>query len=138
MKNFKNLSLTAVRTLAKKLAKQYASKNVVIGLVGPLGAGKTTFTKSFLGYFGIKNVKSPSFIVSQVYTANSKKLYHFDFYRLENKRQLAPLEFFEILGSSNRILLIEWADKFPEIQKKCDLVLNFEISNNNKRHVSIV
>lgn len=137
MKQLKNLDLHRVQKLAQDLAKKYRNKDVVIGLSGPLGAGKTAFVKAFASSLGIKRIKSPTFIVGNRYNLKNQHLYHYDFYRLHNQKQLIPLDFAEILTSPNRILLIEWVEKFPTIAKKCDLNLTFEITGKNLRNVTI-
>jgi tRNA threonylcarbamoyladenosine biosynthesis protein TsaE len=137
MKKYQDLDLAGIKNLSIALAKKYAKKDVVIGLIGPLGAGKTTFVKDFAKYYGIKKIKSPTFIIGSVHQINSKLFYHYDFYRLADEKQLTPLGFTEIINSKKRIILIEWVDKFPKIKNKCDLILNFEISSKNTRNVTI-
>jgi len=137
MKRLQNLNRAAVARLAKSLAKKYASKDVVIGLTGQLGAGKTAFVKDFAKSLGIKKVSSPTFVISHTHPLSKKVLHHFDLYRLENKKQLVPIGIDEIFSGKNRIVLIEWVDKFPELAKKCDLIINFEIAGKNLRHVTI-
>lgn len=133
----KSLDLEGVKKLAANLSLKYKNKDVVIGLIGPLGAGKTYFTKCFALSLGIKKVKSPTFVIGSQYQISQGKLYHFDFYRLDEPKQLEALELNEILNSSNRIVLIEWVDKFPELAKKCDLLITFEITGKNTRNVTI-
>ena len=137
MKSLRNLTLAEVKKLASTTAKKYRKKDIVIGLIGPLGAGKTVFVKNFAKEFGVYKIKSPTFVISSVYPIQKRLLYHFDFYRLENSQQLAHLGFEETLKASDRILLIEWVDKFPSIRDKCDLLLNFEIVNKKLRNVTI-
>jgi tRNA threonylcarbamoyladenosine biosynthesis protein TsaE len=137
MKELKSQDRAAVTKLAVELARKYKNKDVAIGLVGPLGAGKTAFTKDFARALGIKKIKSPTFIVGSVYPIGKRQLYHYDFYRLEKPAQLKPLDFDDILASKNRIVLIEWADKFPQIAKQCDLVITFGFAGKNLRHVTI-
>lgn len=136
-KSLKKLDRKALRHLAQALAQKYGSKDVVIGLSGNLGAGKTAFVKDFAAYFGIKKIKSPTFIIGSVYPLKQTRLYHYDFYRLERQNQLIPLGFEDILASRHRIVLVEWIEKFPEIAKRCDVLINLEISGKNTRNVTI-
>ena len=137
MQRYENLTREGVKKLAARLAKKYSEQDVVIGLVGQLGAGKTTFVKDFAQNFGIKKIKSPTFIIGSVYKIKTGQLYHYDFYRLNNKQQLRTLGFDEIINSQRRIVLIEWVDKFPKIATSCDLIISFEISGKNLRNVTI-
>jgi tRNA threonylcarbamoyladenosine biosynthesis protein TsaE len=137
MKTEKSLGPSELKKFAETLAKRYQNRDATIGLVGPLGAGKTTFTKHFAACFGIKKIKSPTFIVGSRYPTGKQLFYHYDFYRLSDIKQLIPLEFSEILSSKNRIVLIEWVDKFPELAAKCDLIITFKITGKNLRDVTI-
>ncbi len=133
---YKNLSLPQVEKLASELGKQFLKTSGVIGLTGNLGAGKTTFAKAFAKSLGIKSLKSPTFIVSQRYNLRERFLYHLDFYRLDDKKQLLPLGLTELLNKPN-IVLIEWVDKFPHIARKCGILINLELKKDDKRDVEI-
>lgn len=136
METLRNLGLSEVKQLAATLASNFKSHGVVIGLTGNLGSGKTTFTKSFLKQLGIKEVKSPTFVISHQHRIGSRFVHHLDFYRLNKKADLAPLGLEEIISGRN-IAIIEWVDKFPPIEKACDIVINFKIKRLNKRDVTI-
>ena len=73
---------SAVKTqkLAAKLAKEILKTGPhqkharVIGLVGDLGAGKTTFTQGFAKALGIKRrMVSPTFLIFRSYTLTAKR-----------------------------------------------------------------
>ena len=100
-----------------------AKKATIIALQGPLGAGKTTITKSFLQQLGIKEVVvSPTFAYVNCYkTASGMVIYHFDLYRIDSLEQFLSLGFEEYLLSKNTIAIIEWPEViFPllEVLKK--------------------
>ncbi|HYE22596.1 MAG TPA: tRNA (adenosine(37)-N6)-threonylcarbamoyltransferase complex ATPase subunit type 1 TsaE [Verrucomicrobiae bacterium] len=130
MPTLKNLTETRVKKLASDLAKEYKEQDIVIGLSGQLGAGKTTFAKSFATELGVKKVKSPTFIVVSEYKLKDKRFYHIDFYRLTHLDQLQSLGLTDLLHSKKRIVLIEWVDKFPEIREACDIIIKFKIKKN--------
>jgi len=86
----------------------------VVGLTGPLGAGKTHFVRAVsegLGLTQERAVSSPTFVLIQEYEGRLP-IYHFDAYRLRNEREFLELgvrEYFDGEG----VCLIEWADKVP-------------------------
>jgi len=58
-------------------------------------------------------VTSPTFNLMNVYEGICP-IYHFDLYRLESEEELEDIGFFEYTEEPEGIVLIEWADKFPE------------------------
>ncbi|MBX4186932.1 MAG: tRNA (adenosine(37)-N6)-threonylcarbamoyltransferase complex ATPase subunit type 1 TsaE [Candidatus Doudnabacteria bacterium] len=133
---YRNLTLVQVQKLAATLGKAAAKTGVIIGLSGDLGSGKTTFTKALAKSLGIKSVKSPTFIVAARHRLPHQFLWHLDFYRLNETKQLQALGLTEILSGHN-IVLIEWVEKFPQVKKICDILINLTVKPNNKRDVEI-
>ena len=100
--------------LGQELAR-VAGPNTVIGLVGPLGAGKTRFARSFAEALGVDpgTVSSPTFVLIHEYEGHIP-VYHFDAYRLGGP---GP---FEALGvgdywEAGGVCLVEWADLVDEL-----------------------
>lgn len=105
----KILNFSEIDTLAKKIAN-YASENTVIALIGDLGTGKTTFTKTFAKEFGVKeNLKSPTFNYVLEYLTGRLPLYHFDVYRLCNSEEIYEIGYEDYINNGG-VALIEWAD----------------------------
>lgn len=111
----------------KKFAKEFASGlkgGDVIGLVGDLGAGKTTFTRFVAEELGVREeVKSPTFILVREYSAspgvagrNIRKLVHADAYRLENEDELWAIGFDDLADDPESVVIVEWADKVPSLR----------------------
>jgi len=137
MEKLPNLTLAEVRELAQKLAKSSRGRKRVIGLTGDLGSGKTTFTKSFARALGIKNIKSPTFIIAAAHNAKSGLLHHIDLYRLQTVKDLDHLGLDEILNAPKNVVIIEWADKFKEIYDQCNLIISFKVRDKTHRDVTI-
>lgn len=113
-------SLAQTAKLAKELAAQLATRTLgkgacVVALQGELGAGKTTFTKSFLAALGVReSVTSPTFILFRPYplpAGNFQLAYHIDCYRLEDPKELLKLGLKEMLKNPKCIVIIEWAER---------------------------
>ena len=113
-------SLLETEAVAAKTARALARLSpsttaTVIGLTGDLGTGKTSFTKALLRELGVKEqVTSPTFIIFRRYSLADlpfKNVFHFDFYRLEEEKELIPLGWQEIVSNSENLLLVEWPEK---------------------------
>ena len=113
--------------------------NLVIGLNGDLGAGKTVFTKGIGKYLGIKRtINSPTFTIMKIYdTANKEinKLYHLDVYRLDNAEADFELEeYFYFDG----LTIIEWSKIIIDILPKDMWNIEISIIDENTRCVKII
>ena len=51
---------------------------------------------------------------------------HFDLYRLEREEELDEIGFYEFAEPSGGVVLIEWADKFPDALPKPHIRLEIE------------
>lgn len=127
------------QSLAKKLLPKIFKKRLVL-LSGELGSGKTTFVKGLAKSIGIKKViKSPTFSYLNKYSLSSlkaksyklKAFHHFDLYRFPQNHSLSELGFEEAMCDSKNIVVIEWADKFPELKNFPHVEINFEKRDND-------
>lgn len=85
----------------------------VIALHGPLGAGKTEFTKGLAAGLGVAEdepVVSPTFVLVREY-AGRLRLYHLDAYRLSGSDELLALGFEEMCADRSGVVVVEWADR---------------------------
>jgi tRNA threonylcarbamoyladenosine biosynthesis protein TsaE len=109
-------------------------------LRGDLGAGKTTLVKGIAAGFGAAeedDVTSPTFTLVHEYRGPRASLYHIDLYRLDTPRELETLGL-DDLRSDNSILLIEWGEKFPRLQRERDLEISLQRSGENGRRIEII
>ncbi|PIT93317.1 MAG: tRNA (adenosine(37)-N6)-threonylcarbamoyltransferase complex ATPase subunit type 1 TsaE [Candidatus Harrisonbacteria bacterium CG10_big_fil_rev_8_21_14_0_10_38_8] len=94
------------------------NKSVIVGLVGDLGTGKTTFIQRVLKSFDVKeDVLSPTFNLIREYKPRKghyKRVYHIDSYRLENKKELFNLGLKEMFEKEGTLVFIEWADALKD------------------------
>ena len=108
------LDEAGVRAVGTALARTLRLGDVV-GLAGPLGAGKTTLARAVLYALGeVGEIPSPSFALVQPYgpPALAFPVAHVDLYRLDGPEGLAELglEEWRVDGA----LLIEWPDRLGD------------------------
>lgn len=107
----------AMREFGFKMGEQLKSGDVV-ALIGDLGAGKTHLTQGIAmskGYTG--EVTSPTFALVNEYLASelgTVNVFHFDVYRLDTAEEMLEIGWEDYLEREG-IVVIEWADKFPEL-----------------------
>lgn len=111
-----------------KLGKMFGAQlkgGEVIELQSDLGGGKTTFVKGIAEGFGSKDaVSSPSFTINFVYTgAHNQKLYHFDFYRL-NDPGIIKHELEEVVEDADDVVIIEWGEIVHNVLPKERITIN--------------
>lgn len=94
----------------------------VFELVSDLGGGKTTLTKGIATGLGSTDlVSSPTFTVSNVYTAQAFTVHHYDFYRLLELGLMSE-ELQETLSDPKCISIIEWAGEAHDLLPKEKLI----------------
>lgn len=136
--------------IGEKLGSQLVP-GMVVALEGDLGGGKTTFTKGVAKGLGItEDITSPSFTLEKVYPTSPKAtqdkslmtsdqrpatLYHFDFYRIENPRDMMNYELIEALDDKEGIVVAEWAEKIEKDLPEEKLVIKFNYISDNEREI---
>jgi len=104
-------SLEHLHIISKKIADTISKKDCIF-LIGEIGVGKTTLTRSLINYLqkkeGVKQteVLSPTFNLLYEYDIKKLKIMHYDLYRIKGSNELDQLGIFnEDLDS---IKVIEW------------------------------
>ncbi len=114
---------------------------IVLGLIGNLGGGKTTFLQGFAKGLGIKQrILSPTFILMKRFSIPDSRFndfYHFDCYRLQKPKEILGLGFKEIISNHQNIIVIEWADRIKKILPKNSLRLNFFFIDQKTRKIDL-
>ena len=116
--------------------KEVVQPPCVIILDGPIGAGKTTFTRAFLDTGA---VSSPTYsIINEV-----DNIVHADIYRIEKKEELIHLEIPMYLEEKD-YFLIEWGmPYFYELQRIIGdefkyFQLKIDIAGEKTRHLTLL
>ncbi len=105
-------------------------EGTVLCLEGDLGAGKTLFVQALAATLGVESeVTSPTFNLMNIYEGICPIL-HFDLYRLETEEQLEDIGFFEYTEDPEGIVVIEWADKFPDALPEEYVTVRLERTEN--------
>lgn len=114
--------------IAALLGRSIGARGLALGLVGPLGSGKTVFVKGLAAGLGVdpRGVSSPTFVIAQEYAIpdGPETLHHLDFYRLETEAELESIGFLDLLRPG-AVLAIEWLDRFPDVLGDDRLVVEF-------------
>ena len=131
------VSLKQLQIEAKKFARLITSPSCIL-LWGDMGAGKTTFSKSFIRSLlkdSTAEVPSPTFTLIQTYPTDKGEVWHSDLYRLQGPEEILELGLLEALRTS--ICLIEWPDRLQSYlpDKRIDVYLN--IIDENHRSLRI-
>jgi tRNA threonylcarbamoyladenosine biosynthesis protein TsaE len=124
----------------RTLAEMLAPPKLVL-LRGDLGAGKTTLVKGIAGAFEAaeeEDVTSPTFTLVHEYRSPRANLYHIDLYRIDTQCELETLGLDDLRADSNGILLIEWGEKFPRLQRERDAEISLERQGENGRKITVV
>lgn len=103
-------SVDQMHQLGAKIGARLKAGDVVV-LTGELGSGKTVLTQGIASSFGIKNITSPTFVISRVYKSKINFI-HVDTYRLldQGVSSFSDLDFESYL--ENSIFVIEWGALF--------------------------
>lgn len=128
---------SACADFAQALARLPGLREACIELHGPLGAGKTTFTRHLLRALGVQGrIKSPSYAIVEPYETSDCRIWHFDFYRFGDPREWEDAGFRDIFANPG-LKLVEWPDKAGAMRPPADLRLTLNPLDESSRSVRV-
>lgn len=112
--------------------------NTIFAFRGHLGAGKTTFIKALCDRLGVQdNVCSPTFtIVNEYMAASGDPVYHFDFYRIDFRREAEDLGLEEYFYSGF-LCLMEWPEKIEDLLPEETVEVRIEPIDETTRRITV-
>jgi tRNA threonylcarbamoyladenosine biosynthesis protein TsaE len=123
----------------ERVATEFASRlspGSWVGLIGPLGAGKSVFARAIGRAWGVTEVMpSPSYTLMASHEGRCP-IYHIDLYRTSSS---VEIEFADLLPyfDGSGICLVEWADRAPAIWPSSGWTVTIEIIAEGSRHITI-
>ncbi|MEM6688523.1 MAG: tRNA (adenosine(37)-N6)-threonylcarbamoyltransferase complex ATPase subunit type 1 TsaE [Planctomycetota bacterium] len=147
-----DLDVEAMRGYIKNLCRQWPQR-LTIGLVGTLGAGKTTTVQAIAEALGIDHtdVTSPTFTLLQTYDIDPESaiaaadfegfspppvMNHLDAYRLADEDEFVELGVDELFAAPGWTL-VEWADRVEGALPKEMLWMGFTITPDDRRKITL-
>ncbi len=103
-----------------------------IGLMGPLGAGKTEFVRELARSLKVQEeVTSPSFVLEQRYLIpatsnwpNGGTLHHWDLYR--NATDAPSLGLLDSLRANDSLVVVEWPERLSGMPRLLSLIVELD------------
>jgi tRNA threonylcarbamoyladenosine biosynthesis protein TsaE len=121
----------ATMELGARLARVIAP-GLRLYLTGDLGSGKTTLVRGLLRALGYEGrVKSPTYLLVELYTISRLNLYHFDFYRFHDPKEWRDAGFDEYFNDTS-VCLVEWPEKAAGLLPPADLEIALEIAADGR------
>lgn len=117
----------ATKELARRIAPHLAAGNLVV-LSGPLGSGKTFFTRALCRALGLPEhlrVPSPTFTLVHEH-ATEPPVAHADVYRLKDAREVEQLGL-DAQREDGYVVVVEWGEPYIDALGGDALVVGFSL-----------
>jgi tRNA threonylcarbamoyladenosine biosynthesis protein TsaE len=111
----------------------------VVGLVGPLGAGKTVFARGLAEGLGLDTTKvtSPSFVIAAHHEgARGRRFVHVDLYRVESRQELDEAGWLDWIAPGT-VVAVEWADRFESAMPEDHVWVRLERGAGEERRLDL-
>ena len=123
--------LSDIDRIAVHLLSELKSKTLLF--YGEMGAGKTTLIKAIVKALGAPDLaSSPTFSLVNEYQTDQGKIFHFDFYRIEDEMEALDMGI-EDYFNLDAWKLIEWPQKIEKLLDEDVQKLEVLIKNRDTR-----
>ncbi|MCH5329564.1 MAG: tRNA (adenosine(37)-N6)-threonylcarbamoyltransferase complex ATPase subunit type 1 TsaE [Alistipes sp.] len=104
----------------------------VVAFFGRMGAGKTTLIREIVTLAGSDDtVTSPTFAIVNQYSAKEgRRIFHFDFYRLDRPEEVFDIGYEEYFYSGD-LCLVEWPEKVEGLLPENTLAVTIETEDDD-------
>jgi tRNA threonylcarbamoyladenosine biosynthesis protein TsaE len=136
-KVFRSVTLSELKEVAQDIVGRLEEFNVWL-IHGEMGAGKTTLIKEICKEAGVAEaMSSPTFsIVNEYQARNSKKIFHFDFYRIKQEVEAVDIGTEEYFYSGYPCF-VEWPEKIPSLMPDRFAEVRIEVETYTQRTIAI-
>src|SRR3954469_19191599 len=122
--------------IARQIAEDLVA-GYVLALTGEIGRGKNLFPHALrAGLPSAATVTSPTFTIVHEYQGGRLPVYHFDFFRMENRQSAVRLGL-EDYFFGDGVSVIEWADRFPDLIPEQARWISLEIKSQRQRIIPL-
>jgi tRNA threonylcarbamoyladenosine biosynthesis protein TsaE len=132
-KTFFAESLEQLNYVAKQIL-DYTLTHKKFAFYGEMGVGKTTLIKALSLHLGVNDiVSSPTFSIVNEYQAyENAKIYHFDFYRIDDEEEAYDMGYEEYFFSG-AYCFIEWPEKISNLIEEDMVQIRMNVVENKRR-----
>ncbi|MCL7762739.1 tRNA (adenosine(37)-N6)-threonylcarbamoyltransferase complex ATPase subunit type 1 TsaE [Polaribacter sp. Z014] len=132
----KNYSLENLSEVAAELIASVENKTLLF--YGQMGVGKTTLIKEICKQLDVlDSISSPTFsLVNEYHTSKNEKVFHFDFYRIEDEEEALDMGIEEYFDN-NDWCLVEWPENIENLLPLDAVQIHLSILNDAQRNIQL-